>query len=965
MMDTMMDDDNNDNSSHLIGLRNRKSTTATTANSSIPSTISFDANAIAAATTNATTTKTKIKIRTSSVLLKFLFLLLHCVSVICFIGGFILRNHLQLNSGTEECEMTYSMRIFLPIEVEVTTTIADHNNDHNSISSSSSSSTNDYQLYKFIDRRDPRYLKFIQRKKEDIPTSVNPIRRQDRHCRSNDNIVIYVPGHWGSYDQSRSLGAHGIQLTKANDPTVFAIKKLLDSKQLHQDTADTPGINTINEFIYDVYALDFKEQGSALHGQFLIDQSNYLANVVKQLSSDCDCDRSSSSKGITIVGHSMGGIVIRLMLHNNPHFIGDLGMIQNVITLAAPHSNPLYAFDKSIYDIYQQIVVPLQPQKLQSHSQQHYQPFLLSISGGLRDEMIDPSACRVTMVVAADSDDIQQQQQQNDRSVPFVSREERFVSKEEGVSISSLSLLMSSSPLLSAMSYLGTSVWSFLSSLFEAVGGVTTNSKVRVQDAPNSLTILSTELMNNINNPNSNLDKKKQQFLRLGMDHRAIVWCHPLLTKVRSILYDLIVVTASNNNFLLDQEFDSYSQQIQLLYATYHEKYNWCILICMESSQLYHIPYLLGLYTVLTMFLMTRQSTGASTNRDTTSSSRIVPAMTTILLGGLVRCTNTNAITTDYNNRMLLITTIILGFVANSINFILIRIIKFLIQRRQPRQQHLHCHDKKNGTNNNNSINKGGMNTNLDKSHPLQTVSKAMRRSFVVVFIFGMIGIHFYYHNGVGVGDTNDNSSLVNDHFPFYLDLILYVYSIISMYITLLVWLCCFINNNNNKNNSNNNNNISNSFLLFDTQLIVYLMLLVIPISICGPLVLMVWEKNVRSSSWHTLLSLQIPILILSLLKIHLLQTNTTTTTNDDPKKKNGNDNDNNNDKKKKAVTRTKKQQQHHLIKTIRSSLIHILIYVFYHPLLSQGTGYLIPGVAQYILWIDIVATTTILTIQY
>ena len=64
-----------------------------------------------------------------------------------------------------------------------------------------------------------------------------------------------------------------------------------------------------------------------------------------------------------------------------------------------------------------------------------------------------------------------------------------------------------------------------------------------------------------------------------------------------------------------------------------------------------------------------------------------------------------------------------------------------------------------------------------------------------------MIGTDFYYHNGVGVcvGDDNDNSSLLNDHILFYHDLILYVYSIILIYITLLVWLYCFINNNNNK----------------------------------------------------------------------------------------------------------------------------------------------------------------------
>ena len=68
-----------------------------------------------------------------------------------------------------------------------------------------------------------------------------------------------------------------------------------------------------------------------------------------------------------------------------------LMMIRDIITLATPHQYPLYAWDSSIYDIHQRI--------LQQQQQQHErkdndkQLIIVSLSGGLRDEMIEPYSC--------------------------------------------------------------------------------------------------------------------------------------------------------------------------------------------------------------------------------------------------------------------------------------------------------------------------------------------------------------------------------------------------------------------------------------------------------------------------------------------------------------------------------------------------------------------------------------------
>jgi hypothetical protein len=186
------------------------------------------------------------------------------------------------------------------------------------------------------------------------------------------------------------------------------------------------------------------------------------------------------------------------------------------------------------------------------------------------------------------------------------------------------------------------------------------------------------------------------------------------------------------------------------------------------------------------------------------------------------------------------------------------------------------------------------------------------------------------------------------------------VYVILSIYVILIAWLG-FIDNNNDDdddnndeeddNNDNNDNNVptttpsssssssSSSSLSFpDIQLIALIMLLVVPITVSGPIVLMIWEKKVQISSWYTLLSIQIPVLILSIIKI-----SNTSDTNRSAKKK---------------LKRKKKEQQ------IRSSLIHILFFSFYHQLLSQGKGYVIPYAAIFILWIDIILSLSFMLVS-
>ena len=90
----------------------------------------------------------------------------------------------------------------------------------------------------------------------------------------------------------------------------------------------------------------------------------------------------------------MGGIVARLTPIRHPD---TAKLIPNIITLATPHANPLYAFDESVHDIFLQLQrqpPPMEQGRYNNNNNNNNNQNLLvvSISGGLRDEMIEPSA---------------------------------------------------------------------------------------------------------------------------------------------------------------------------------------------------------------------------------------------------------------------------------------------------------------------------------------------------------------------------------------------------------------------------------------------------------------------------------------------------------------------------------------------------------------------------------------------
>jgi len=758
-------------------------------------------------------------------------------AVVAFVAGTILRT-IFLHTG-EECSMTYMMPVFLPVETP----------------RSSSPVIQRYGLYKFVERRDPYYpaLKGKQKKQQQPnpqqqmagPTTspnIDLLGRGDHCAISNGNgnravqnhVVVYVPGHWGTYDQARSLGAHGIGLTtKVEDASVVrnARKRILRAAGM---TTDTKLQTSAVDFVYHVYALDFGEQGGALHGKLLDYQSEFLAGVLQQLSEDCGLQKPTDSSGgtewnssLTIVAHSMGGTVARRVLveqqqQQQRRRVLDPGTpttefrVQQLITLATPHSNPLYAFDKSVADFYQKWLLPgyIPDDKDQPTAS----PLVVSIVGGLRDEMIEPEAC-----------------------------------------------------------YL---------------------------DAPNSKTILATKLMAD----NAYTAGEEQNPALLGMDHRAIVWCHQLLERVRGILWILIVNTPSLGNphrletvteYLRGDEYvdvahdQSFARDTAELTNGLMARFGRLSATCMEASMIYNLPCLLALYAVLVALKCAVVALPDGLLRFDPLHKFLLPLASTIVLGSTAR-----------RETLGFGTIVIMVLVADSINFCVVYLLTLWHMRR--------THRSRIKTNKRSSVRTLWYAT----GHTLISVTVLLGGTYSGFLLFG----------------SHDQKEFAASYDWFgLLDSILFCGAFVSIYVAVIVGLGSHNDDDRATSASMINaigNGVSSHSAAFNIQLSAFVILLV-PIVVAGPLTLMAWEQHTQASSWWTLFGLQIPVVIWTLVK--LMQ----------PRK-----------------TAKEKKPQHQL--PIRSGLVVLstLWMCCREPgLLSRGTGYLVPCMAETLLWIDIASS--------
>jgi len=298
------------------------------------------------------------------------------LSVALLIYGIILRGTLQNGS---ECDMTWSVVKFILLPQLVDEKSHVH------------SKHLPYRLLKFTDGRDRRYEHLIDYKNP-VDDKTDQAKPNENWCQTGNaqqrrpgHIVLYVPGHEGQYMQARSVGAHGINLTRRSIPQ----RDVRESVTKMWNGTMNARAGNVEDFLYDVYTVDFNGEGGGFHGSRLFAQAEFVSRSIERIQEQC----GEYMDGITVVAHSIGGLVSRkAVLEVNERRLsnGQEPLVRNLITLASPHSFIPLVFEPSVIRFQYALAAQETIDKKEGRDSSFT---LVSISGGLRDELIPPSSC--------------------------------------------------------------------------------------------------------------------------------------------------------------------------------------------------------------------------------------------------------------------------------------------------------------------------------------------------------------------------------------------------------------------------------------------------------------------------------------------------------------------------------------------------------------------------------------------
>lgn len=177
--------------------------------------------------------------------------------------------------------------------------------------------------------------------------------------------VLFIPGNAGSYKQVRSIAAEASNIYHD-----------------HKDEEKFQGRNL------DFFAAHFNEDFTAFHGRTMLDQAEYLNDAVRFILS-LYSNSTNPPKSVILLGHSMGGVVTRVML-TLPNYVEN--SVNTIITLAAPHAAAPATFDGDIMKIYGATDkfwrAGFYDDELSVSSKRLKNVTLISITGGLLDTIL-------------------------------------------------------------------------------------------------------------------------------------------------------------------------------------------------------------------------------------------------------------------------------------------------------------------------------------------------------------------------------------------------------------------------------------------------------------------------------------------------------------------------------------------------------------------------------------------------
>ncbi|GAM22901.1 hypothetical protein SAMD00019534_060760, partial [Acytostelium subglobosum LB1] len=277
-------------------------------------------------------------------------------------------------------------------------------------------------VYYLVPTNHTRYKLYLYREAPSVSSASNAAATQQTISRLGRSLrgmpVLFIPGNSGSYKQIRSIGAEAYSIVN-RQPT---------------DAGDSPSGNgggggnkkRRRQHIYspsefhnelDIFTLDFEEELSALGGDVMYDETEYVNECIKiilglyqQPQQQMNTDTSKPTS-VILIGHSMGGIVARMSVLLPNHIYGS---VTTIITLNSSHRNaPIYSHQSTshfYHELNRHWSESIQPRHFEFNDKgelTHLPPIydkivVVSVGGGHRDTLIRSELTSLDGIVSAD-----------------------------------------------------------------------------------------------------------------------------------------------------------------------------------------------------------------------------------------------------------------------------------------------------------------------------------------------------------------------------------------------------------------------------------------------------------------------------------------------------------------------------------------------------------------------------------
>lgn len=184
--------------------------------------------------------------------------------------------------------------------------------------------------------------------------------------------ILYVHGHYGSYQQVRHIVA---------DYAALKIGEL------------TGNFHVPKNVHFDFFAVDFMAGSSAFHASVIRLQAKFIKHCLQRIHD------IYGDKEIWILAHSMGGVAVRLALHEFDLPTVKIGL---VLTLNTPHRSHPFPQDRSWKTLYNELNDASSVSKLKASMSTESLAFI-SITGGSRDPLIRAELADISDLFPPDS----------------------------------------------------------------------------------------------------------------------------------------------------------------------------------------------------------------------------------------------------------------------------------------------------------------------------------------------------------------------------------------------------------------------------------------------------------------------------------------------------------------------------------------------------------------------------------